>query len=842
MDVVTNPEEDAKACRDIGAPLTFLCHQGHLLWWSQTDRGPHQIGEAVPINRLEGFFRTHRDDFAPKTIYRAKTLGRFQDSCQRTFVDLGLMPLLEHEVGQAIEKLFLGTVAEARDALGWSKDVTLEQGQWLLKSVFWLLGAKMLHDKSVEGFIRLDFGNVDEVFARLATHYGESADGLITSQTKRRALETAAKRIVSSPSLQLATTESLAYVYENTLISKEVRKEFGTHSTPSYLVDYIVGRLAPWIEELDQDKRSVFEPACGHSAFLVAGIRHLTSLLPAKMAEPAARKDYLRKRVRGFDKDEFAIEIARLSLTLADIPNPNGWMVKPADLFESDLLERAAKESTILLANPPFEDFKAPQRDQYARKFRAPQFLNKTAEILHRGLSAMPDGGLFGVVVPQSLLHESNATAFRKLLVEQFEFQELCLFPDKVFNFADQESAVLIGRKHPPKSPSSANIRYRRVRERQMEGYKKSYDVTSEVLAKQNRFQTAQEWDLRIPDLEAVWESCEHLPRLSDFAEVGQGFTHLGEDSPKLPKGVVLVSDKKFDGAVRGFVTPGHDLLTHHIPREKWVNIADEVLSRPRSGTKTGTAQMLVNYSPAQRAPWCVKAVVDAKGRAVNSTFLAARPITSAIPLEAVWAICNSPFGNAYAYTHSSKRHILAETMREMRIPDLGTADLSKLMRSIRDYLDAVSRHEAPLPLRSDDAREGEVENLRIQHWRIDAEVLQLYRLPVELERELLDFFTDWKRVGVPFKQDRYFPEGFDEPNSLADYLAITADWDATNQRRLKLFEKKLARTIRDGEREELQALQRLAGLKRELLSTPSLKDLGEMEADLRRRGLWRGA
>src|SRR6185436_9565951 len=37
MDVVTNPLDDASACRGLGAPLTFLCHQNQLLWWSQTD-------------------------------------------------------------------------------------------------------------------------------------------------------------------------------------------------------------------------------------------------------------------------------------------------------------------------------------------------------------------------------------------------------------------------------------------------------------------------------------------------------------------------------------------------------------------------------------------------------------------------------------------------------------------------------------------------------------------------------------------------------------------------------------------------------------------------------------
>ena len=840
VDVVTSPEEDARACRNIGAPLTFLCHQGHLLWWSQTDRTPYQIGEPIPVNRLEGFFREHAEDFAPKTIYRAKTLGRFEKTYERSFVDLGLMPLIEKEAGQTIERLLLDCVAEARDARHWPKEVDLKQGQWLVKSVFWLLGAKMLHDKDVEGFIRLDFGNVDEVFARVAKHYGESAEGLVASQSERRALEAVAKRIERSADLRLATTEALAYVYENTLISDEVRADFGTHSTPSYLVDYIVGRLAPWIEQLDQDKRSVFEPACGPGAFLIAAIRLLTSLLPSHLAEPAARKKYLRERVRGYDVDDFAVEIARLSLTLTDIPNPNGWSVKPADLFESDLIERAASESTILLANPPFEDFKAPQRATYARKFREPLFLNKTTEMLHRALSAMPAGGVFGVVVPQNLLHSRDATGFRRLLVTGFEFEEICLFPDKVFNFADQESAVLLGRKRDVSNGPKRTFAYRRIREREMDGFRRECSATSHVVVQQTRFEALEQWDLRVPDLDHVWTACSGLPKFHQSTEIGNGFIHLGQEHPKLPKGTTLVSDRKFTGAVRGYVRFDSHIQTHGLPVERWVRIDSDVIFRPRSGTATGIPQVLLNFAPVQRAPWCLKGLFDATGRSANSRFLTIRSRESEVPLEVLWAICNSPFTNAYAYTHSTKREILAGSLRQMPVPVLAGVDLKPITTAVRVYLDAVVQHTSPAELRLES--EDDTNKLRTLHWRIDAEILRLYALPIEVERELLDFFAGWKRVGVPFKQDRYFPEGFDEPISLADFLAITADWDATNRRRLRLIEKKAAKTIRPEEKEELQQLQRLAGLKRELLSSPSLKELAEMEADLRRRGLWRGA
>jgi len=841
MDVVTTPETDAKACRNIGAPLTFLCHQGNLLWWSQTDSDPYQI-ESIPVNRLEGFFREHKIDFAPKTIYRAKTLGRFQANYQRNFVDLGLMPLIEKEAGQTIERLLLDSVAQARDDLGWPKEVSFEQGRWLVKSVFWLLGAKMLHDKEVEGFIRLNFGNVDDVFARVATHYGESAEGFVTSQPKRRALAAVANRIASSVDLRLATTEALSYVYENTLITKEVRTEFGTHSTPSYLVDYIVGRLEPWINDIDQDKRTVFEPACGHAPFLVAAVRLLTSLLPTNMAEPAERKKYLRERVRGFDVDDFAIEIARLRLTLTDIPNSNGWSVKVADLFESDVIEKAAKESTILLANPPFEDFKPAQRAAYARKFHKPQFVNKTAEMLDRALSALPSGGVFGLVVSENFLHSDNSKSLRRKLTSEFEIEEVCQFPDRVFNFAKKESAVLIGRKVSPSAKANHSLNHRRIRIHGMEAFRNRNEASSEVKVSQSRFSQDNDWDLRVPELEHIWNAILSLPKFNSIADIGNGFIHLGQKHPQLPPKTVLVSDKKFPGAHKGYVRFNRDIQTHALPNEVWVNLDPAVIFRPRSGSATKVPQVLLNFAPIQSAPWCLKALQDDNGHAVNSRFLTIRPRDATITLEALWAICNSPFTNAYAFTHSTKREILAGTLREMRIPKLSHADVSCLTAAVRTYFNAVAIHEEPMPLRGDDVRIQEKENLKLLHWRIDAEVLRLYVLSVELERELLDYLAGWKRAGVPFKQDRYFPEGFDEPISLADFLTITADWDATNKHRLELVGKKLGKTIQIEERAELERLQHLAGLKRELLSSPSLKELEKTEMDLRRRGLWRGA
>jgi len=842
MDVLTSPLEEASCCRDTGAPVTLLCWQDYLLWWRQGSGGPREY-LSVPGHQLEGFFREHQEDLGPQTIYRAKTLGRFDAAYERDFVDLGLLPMVEKTSGEQIERLLLDQVITLRESLAWPKNLSADQGQWLVRAVFWLLGAKMLHDKNVENFIRLDFGDVDQVFDRVARHYGQSAEAIVSSERKRTALQYAANAIASRADLRLATTEALAYVYENTLITREVRKGLGTHSTPSFLVDYILGRLTPWIESMPIEERSVFEPACGNAGFLVAAVRLLTSLLPPAMAAPAERRAWLRQRVQGSDVDAFALEIARLSLTLTDIPNPNGWNLKQGDAFSSDLLETASSKARILLANPPFEKIEPAQRDAYSRTFRVPGFVNKAAEMLHRCVTALPDGGVFGLVVPQNLLHSKDATAFRRMLTRDTEFEEICLFPDKVFNFADVESAILIGRKTAAASRPQHTVRYRRVREGEIRRFRDSYTVTSEVAVPMSRFATSEICDLRVPDLEVIWAACTHLPKLGDFVEIGQGFSFVGEDRPEFPKGQQRTSPVWKEGFELGFENLGENVMSHQLPPMTYLNLNPDIVRVAIMGTTVGKPQVLVNESPLQRSPWCVKAMTDSVGRPATTRFTIMRPAGGIFSLPTLWAIINSPIAAAFAYSHSTKRDIITGTWRRMPVPS-NYASSSGLDNSIVAYLTAIHEFENPstFALAGDDQLTARKQALKILHWRIDAEILKLYALPVELERRLLDYFAGHKRVGVPFDQDRYFPEGFDIPLSLADYLAITADWEQTNDRRLALIARKQSGKLTREEQMELTSLKRLARAKSALVLPLPETQLAEQEADLKRRGLWKGA
>ncbi len=831
LDHISDPENELRGYRSIGAPLVFAGLPDHWQLWKQGVVKPEFVNRILP-SELPRFFKKEKQNLAPEAVYRAKTWARFDRSYQLDFVDLGLMPLVEEEAGRKLSGLIERTVVEAKSRLGW-KAITEEQGQWLLKSNFWLLAAKMLKDKNVPAFAGLDLEDLEQVFTLVAKHYGAVLAVKVGPKRQADALRESAREIARFSHLGLVSTDALAHLYENALITKETRAELGTHSTPAYLVDYIVGRLRPWIEEIPTNRRQVFEPACGHAAFLLAAMRLLNDLPPVNQYTPGRRHQYLQARLHGVDFEDFALEIARLSLTLADVPNPDGWDLQTADMFQGDVIARHARAANVILANPPFKNFSEEERRSYANGSSVTTHTNRAAEMLWRVVTNIEPGAVFGVVLPQGLLHSKDAIQLRKYLATNFEIGEICLFPDKVFTFSDAESTVILGRRLQTGQQNQRTIHYKRVREPDVAGFKHTYRSTLEYEIQPSRFSDVNEWNFFVPDLGEVWEFCQQLLTFGKIATIGKGFDFRSPDDPGFPFEAVTFSPTPREGLVEGYRKLHPKLQTHGLPEVFWLNLNSEVIKTRRHGTTLGTPQILLNYARVSRGPWRLKAFIDREGYPVTSRFLVIRRKNKTLSLEVLWAICNSPFANAFSYAFSAKRDVLAGLMRNMPVPDLGSKDLTLLLKAVDAYWHAV--HGEGGFVFAHDASD----KLKTLHWRIDAEVLRLYDLPPNLERQLLGLFADVERRGVPFRQTEYIPKGFSDISTLSELLAITTDWEQINDHRTQLILKEVKRTILLDEQRELDYLQRLADARIRLLAPLPIKELEALRDKLKQRGIW---
>jgi type I restriction-modification system DNA methylase subunit len=764
-------EIKANSCRNIGAPLLFICCRKELQWWGLTTKGA-EFKDSVSINQIDNFFKQHRKEFSPRSIYRAKNLSRVHSDYQLKFVDRGLMPVLEHEMGDRLADLIKNMLGVLDDELGRpQEDIKLKR--WMFQCAFWLLGAKILQDKKVKNFIKLELEDISAVLERVNQHYG-TKDGLV-SRTRRQqhALEAASKLAKRFASLENLTIESLAYVYENTLIDKGTRKAWGIHATPSYLIDYIVWQLFDWIRDIPQGKRIVLEPTCGHAPFLLSALRLLREMYEGDKTD---LHKYLKNHLLGIEQDSFAREIARLSLTLADVPNPNGWKLKEDDVYQGNVLSKLASKSTILLCNPPFQNFTPKEQSFYQEKGKQLNCFNKAAEVLWRTLPHMSKGSVFGVILPQGFLHKSNLAQLRKIIVEEFELAEICALPENVFSFGRHKSTVLLGRKRTGAKKTfvlSNEVRFRRVQKWELDRFRESYQTATEQIF-QAEFDIPVMYDFRLGLLHEVWKYCRSFSCLVKVVEAGRGLEY--KRKPKkgeafnikkhLPPNAQTISKRRFAGSVRGYDKFARDIMLTDTPELFWVNLACEVISRPRWGTEAGIPQVLLNSLRVGHGPWRLKALIDSKGYPVTTRFIVVRPKTEEWSLKVLWAILNSPLANAYAYCHSLERNNQTGMIRSIPIPDCDSYSLRRLANLVQDYFNLYDSQGKVL--------ESDVDTRKVkrQMLAIDAEVMRLYDLPPRLERQVLDLFAGWPRKGVDFKFECYFPKDLESWIPLHEYLS----------------------------------------------------------------------
>ena len=104
------------SCRQLGAPIVIALSPGAVEFWKQREDNPELV-EQVVAEKAEAYFRKHQSDLSPEAVFRAKTWGRLDRQFQLSFVDAGLMPLVEKETGQRLTALIERVVHGLRGAL-----------------------------------------------------------------------------------------------------------------------------------------------------------------------------------------------------------------------------------------------------------------------------------------------------------------------------------------------------------------------------------------------------------------------------------------------------------------------------------------------------------------------------------------------------------------------------------------------------------------------------------------------------------------------------------------------------------------------------------------------------
>ncbi|MBI2854690.1 MAG: N-6 DNA methylase [Chloroflexi bacterium] len=721
--------------RSLGAPQVLEVRSDCLLRWKMTGHGDPLFLEKLGPSDIPGLFRNHRDDWSPTSLLRAKSAGDVV-ATQLDFLDVGLLPLLEQEVRAKLDRLLRDTVVLAIETYRHHSEFTDRQYPPLFRLMFRLLAAKILADRRHPGTWLEDDSHT--VIRSVQDFYFKDTKPepvLEDSETQEKAWE----RIKEAFHFQNLSVDSLAYVYENTLVTPETRRLYGIHSTPPAIAEYVVRHLP--FEDLAENERRVFEPFSGHAVFLIAAMQRMRELLPPQMTSEQ-RHSYFVNMLSGMELDDFAREVARLSLMLADYPNPDGWRLHKGDAFESASLDQELSDAKIVLCNPPFEDFGQDQQAHY----RGLSSVHKPADILHRVLQKPPD--MLGFVLPRVFLTGRGYRQLRSELGQTYSAVELVALPDRVFQHSDVETVLLMAFA---KDGNTVRLRTGEVYKKNLENFyvarRPSYESEEIVENATERFEES----IWLPPLQEVWKATASLKRLGDLASVHRGIEY---NVPFEEHRLSLVSQTELPGFSLGVHRVKDAIEPFAVRKTMYLNISPELMRGSAYKLPWGQPKLIVNARCRTRGHWRLTASPDYQGLVCYQNFHGIWPAT-ALPLEVLSAILNGPLANAFVSTREGKRDVRVMTLEGIPIPILSETQTRDISVKVRQYIDvrlswlfgAVSASEAQDTC-------GHL--LRL----IDAEVLEAYDLPPRTERALLDYFADQSRPGpVEFRQ--YFPATF---------------------------------------------------------------------------------
>ena len=726
--------------RALGAPLAFeVLPDGSAARWQVTGEARPLALESIPASHIRQAFWRHRAEWSPESILRAKCVPQSTHARQLDFFDVGLMHAIGETVSAKLSELMedvltkgVATYKEKRQG------VTPTAYAELFALVFRFIAAKVLGDRGhARDWLAAD---ARTVLARVNDYYFRSRPGP-PAMNHRDVQSVVWERIRNAFHFENVSADALAYVYENALITRHTRKTLGTHSTPPEIAEYLVRHLP--FEDLPVEEVHVLEPCAGHGVFLVAAMRRVRELLDPGMSAQE-RHDFFVRHLTGIELDTFACEVARLSLMLADYPNPDGWRIIREDVFAGDAIAREMREHSVVLCNPPFESFTAKDRRRYGGKVA---HAAKPVETLARVLRAGPPA-MLGFVLPRTFLTGRAFRPFHEAIGGPYARVELVGLPDRMFRHSDAEAALLLACHRRPAGDAGCHVRSSIVFEADRRAFLTDGTVS---WGREDRLDRPVATLWTTPSQE-LWDRLGESPTLGDVAHVHRGVEfslpldeedrdHLISRTPRpgLVKGLHAVREHLDEI----FVHKGH----------VWLNAAEEVMRRKAHLLPWDRPKVICNAATVSRGPWRLIASPDVSGLVCYQRFHGVWP-RGAWPINALAAVLNGPVANAYIRDHEGKRDNRIATMGRMPMPDLGEAALEQLEALAAEYLDVRAE---PDDLALSQQRMAE---LRACLERIDALVLRGYDLPPRVERKLLDQFTGHRRP-VPFPFNGFFPSDF---------------------------------------------------------------------------------
>ena len=224
-------------------------------------------------------------------------------------------------------------------------------------------------------------------------------------------------------------------IYEKILEKNGQDKKSGAgqYFTPRPLIKAIVDVVDPKITE------TVADPACGTAGFILAAYDHMKT-----QSKDVEKQNFLKNNAFfGADNTPLVVTLASMNIYLHDIGTEKSPIV-----CQDSLLDTSDNMYQVILANPPFGTRPQGSVDVYANR---PEFI-KTSDnqvnFLQHIMSIVKTGGRVGVVLPDNVLTDGNATAkVRAKLLKEFNLHTILRLPTGIFYANGVKTNVLFFEK-----------------------------------------------------------------------------------------------------------------------------------------------------------------------------------------------------------------------------------------------------------------------------------------------------------------------------------------------------------------------------------------------------------
>jgi hypothetical protein len=818
-----NGETWASRHRALGAPLVITVHDGMAQPWAVGMDYVKPVSDAFPVDRAVKVFEKNRDQWGQQAMGRIQTARGFVASSQPELFDTGLAHALARKFQTRLKEQLETSFQEIASAYRTEHEREPEVAA-LFAFLFRFVTAKIFKDRGdAAGWADLD--TPLEILKAAEKHTG-LLDRPESDFRRKRILEVAWASVSRNLHFQNLAVPDLAFVAESAFISDRTRDEFGVHSTPAGLAEFIVEQL-PW-GEVPVEERIVWEPFCGHGIFLAKALERLGRDLKSELS-PRKRHEYFQSRLIGVETDPLSLEICRLVLTLSDYPNGNSWdRLHHADVFEWPEWDETLDEATAILANPPYETFKRAYREQIgATKTKPP------AEMLHRMFVRPPK--LLGLVLPQAFLSDPVYRDANRQIARRYDSVRIVELP-RIFRYADNETVAIIASGLREKG-TALTVAYSEVKKDGVEHFLEDWHVSeprsAEILVPDEKDTTP--FSLRLTAADAIFAQLRDAPKLGDVSEIHKGVNWIKrtDGKPKTEPRTDVASNKERNGFELGAEKMRGNLFQFQLRATRYLSLLDK---HQDPSTKANhrpwkKPKAVCNAAALDRgSPWRLQGFADAEGLAFTKQFFAIWPDRE-VSEFAISAILSSPIANAFFEAEDvSRRDNRILTLAKLPLPPLAQLQRDgSLHRRAFELQDMLAVHDFQQPSEAEAVWEAVL--------RLDAAVLDAYGLGATVQTRLMRQFNGWARpLPPPFDQSfkEYFPAHFEEEITVSELLAITYDWAKTSRKKTALIEKKIERVASEKELATLRRLKFLTEARGEFYA-PLADWNGRESANLRR-------